>query len=55
MINNKTIHRCLFCGKELGGFVFEHNCPNKASRGIWDTKRIMARKRKDKIEKMITA
>jgi len=33
--------RCVYCGKDLGGFIFEHNCEKKANnRSIWDAKRI---------------
>lgn len=42
--------RCMFCGKDLGGFVFEHNCEKKANnKDIWNTK--VGRRDKPKSER----
>lgn len=43
--------KCTFCGKDLGGFVFEHNCDKKVkNKQIWDTRKI-GRRGKSKTEK----
>lgn len=42
--------RCTYCGKDLGGFVFEHNCEKKANnKSLWDSK--IGRRNKPKSER----
>jgi hypothetical protein len=47
----KNIVVCTYCGKDLGGFVFEHNCEKKANHNdLWASKKI-GRRGKPKTEK----
>jgi anaerobic ribonucleoside-triphosphate reductase len=51
MAMTKNIVVCTYCGKDLGGFVFEHNCEKKANHNdLWASKKI-GRRGKPKTEK----
>jgi len=51
-MGNKNV-KCLYCGKDLGGFIFEHNCEKKVNNHeIWDSRKMIGRRGKTKTEKM---